>query len=248
MTDTEIKNTAPSGSAADVPPAQPVTFSSHLKSVFIGGLIALVPFLITLWILNILFQIAVSISGKAASVLVGFKFIQDFTHLNDYIAQAYVAPVLAVIMTILFIYIVGVLTTLVIGRKLLDMVDHFVEHLPLLKGIYSTTKQVITVFRQGGGGAGFQRVVLVEFPGNGLWTIAFVTNEISDVSCGQRYVSLFIPMTPNPTCGFFQLVAVEMVRNTDWTVEQAIKIVLSGGLLAPPQLHFGDKTSGQKKS
>jgi uncharacterized membrane protein len=216
-------------------------FSNHLKSVFIGGLIALVPFLITLWILNILFQIAVSISGQAASILVGFKFIQDFTHLNAHAAQTYVAPILALLMTIVFVYIVGVLTTLVIGRKLLDMADHFVEHLPLLKGIYGTTKQVISVFRQGGGGAGFQRVVLVEFPSHGLWTIAFVTNEITDTSSGQRYVSVFIPMTPNPTCGFFQFIPIEQVRNTDWTVEQAIKMVLSGGLLAPSELHFGDK-------
>ncbi|HTV48185.1 MAG TPA: DUF502 domain-containing protein [Phycisphaerae bacterium] len=248
MTDIDAQNSAPSisPSAAPATKAKSGGFSAHLKSVFIGGLIALVPFLITIWIINIFFGIAESISGQAASLLVSFKFIQDFTHLNNHIAQTYVAPVLAVIMTVVFVYLVGVLTTLVLGRKLLDAVDHFVEHLPLLKGIYGTTKQVISVFRQGGGGAGFQRVVLVAFPGPGMWTIAFVTNEITDSSCAHRYVSVFIPMTPNPTCGFFQLIPEEQVRNTDWTVDQAIKIVLSGGLLAPSHLNFGEKTTADQ--
>ncbi len=121
----------------------------------------------------------------------------------------------------------------------IEAVEHFIENLPLVKSIYGTTKQVIGVFRQGSGGAGFQRVVLVEFPRPEIWTIGFVTNTIVDTSTDTKMVCVFIPMTPNPTSGFFQIVPLSQIRETDWTVDQGIKIILSGGLLAPATLNLG---------
>lgn len=212
------------------------SLGKHFGSVFIGGLVALIPFFVTLYILKLLYAAATWLSFPVAQWMVA-HFLPQSRH--SALAGELIAAVLAVILFLVIVYAIGFLSTRVIGRKLLDMLDHFIENLPLLKGIYGTTKQVISVFRQGGGGAGFQRVVLLEFPRNGLWTLGFVTNEITDSSCGKKYVSVFIPMTPNPTSGFFQLVACDEVRDTDWTVDQGIKIVLSGGLLAPRAMDFG---------
>ncbi len=212
---------------------------THFSSVFIGGLVALIPFFVTLYILKLLYAAATWLSFPVAEWMVKNLLPQSK---HSVLAQELISAILAVMLFIVIVYAIGILSTRVIGRKLLDMLDHFIENLPLLKGIYGTTKQVISVFRQGGGGSGFQRVVLLEFPRTGLWALGFVTNEITDSSCGKKYVSVFIPMTPNPTSGFFQLVASDQVRDTDWTVDQGIKIVLSGGLLAPKEMDFGQRS------
>jgi uncharacterized membrane protein len=228
----------PPGNAPKSP--QSGGFRRHMQSVFIGGFVVLIPLLVTLYIVSFIYHFATGFSYPVAQWMLQSNIFGSVAPIDTTKAAGYLAPLLAVVLTAGFIYLIGVLSTFVIGRQILNVVDRFVENLPLLKGIYGTTKQVIGVFRQSGGGAGFQRVVLVEFPRHGLWTIAFVTNEITDTSRGDKYVAIFIPMTPNPTSGFFQMVLEHEVRNTDWTVDQGIKIVLSGGLLAPTELNSGD--------
>jgi uncharacterized membrane protein len=236
----------PAPSSPGVPPVTSVQapqsggFRRHLQSVFIGGFVVLIPLLVTLYIVSFIYHFATGFSYPVAQWMLKSNIFGRVAPIDTTKAAAFLAPVLAVLLTAGFIYLIGALSTFVIGRQILNGLDKFVGNLPLLKGIYGTTKQVIGVFRQSGGGAGFQRVVLVEFPRRGLWTIAFVTNEITDTSCGDKYVSIFIPMTPNPTSGFFQMVLENDVRNTDWTVDQGIKIVLSGGLLAPSAMNFGE--------
>ncbi len=231
----------------NAPPPRKSSVGQHLRSVFIGGLITMVPLIVTIWVIMLVYHAVTFISYPAATWIVDSKLFQHLLHLPAHSVQ-YLAPVIAIVLSIAAIYGLGVLGSFVLGRQILNVIDRFIENLPLLKGIYSTTKQVIGVFRRGGGGSGFQRVVLVEFPGPGLWTVAFVTNEVQDSTCGTQYVTLFIPMTPNPTSGFFQMAQADAVRNTDWTVDQGIKIVLSGGLLAPNVLNFGAKSDMAKTS
>jgi uncharacterized membrane protein len=234
-------------STHEATPVRKSSFGQHLRSVFIGGLITMVPLIVTIWVIMLVYHFVTFISYPVATWIVDSKLFQHLLHAPAHTVQ-YLAPIIAVILSIMAIYVLGILGSFVLGRQILNAIDRFIENLPLLKGIYSTTKQVIGVFRRGGGGSGFQRVVLVEFPGPGLWTIAFVTNEVQDSTCGTHYVTLFIPMTPNPTSGFFQMARADAVRNTDWTVDQGIKIVLSGGLLAPKVLDFGAKAEMAKAS
>ncbi len=214
----------------------------HFRSAVITGLLTLIPLFVTLWILGFLYGRFTSFTYPIAYRLVDYLAGRNAAHFNPKIIARYTAPVLSVIISLAIIYLLGLLSGFVVGRQLLNRVEHLVENLPLIKGIYGTTKQVIGVFRKGGGGSGFQRVVLMEFPRRGIWTVAFVTGTITDTVSGESFVSVFIPMTPNPTSGFFQMVPVAQVRNTDWTVDQGIKIVLSGGLLAPGELNFGSAT------
>jgi uncharacterized membrane protein len=220
---------------------------AHLRSSFITGLISLVPLFITAYLLTLLFGFATKFTRPVADSLVPAMVqliaapppatdaaaSEAYRHLLEVITN-WTSPILALLIMVVLIYALGVLSIFTIGRRLLAMGEHFIENLPLIKGIYGTTKQVITVFRRGGGGAGFQRVVLVEFPRPGTWTIAFVTNIVQDGP--QQLVCCFIPMTPNPTSGFFQMFPEGQVRNTDWSVDTGIKIILSGGLLAPHDL------------
>jgi uncharacterized membrane protein len=212
---------------------------AHLRSVILTGLLTAIPLFITIWIVTILYNLVTKFTTYPADWVVDSMaplFNKLITPEN---LKLVTTPVVAVLISLFIVYILGILGTFFIGRQILAQIEHFIENLPLIKGIYGTTKQVIAVFRQGGGGQGFQRVVLVQFPREGTWTIAFVTNTVLDTDAGRRLVCCFIPMTPNPTSGFFQMFPEEQVRNTDWTVDLGIKIVLSGGLLAPPELAAG---------
>ncbi len=210
---------------------------AHLRAVLITGLLTVIPLFITIWILTILYALVTKFTAAPAEWVVDYMLAPM---LGRYVAastlKTIVTPFLALLISLAIVYGLGLAGTFFIGRQLLARLEHFIENLPLIKGIYGTTKQVISVFRQGGGGQGFQRVALVQFPREGTWTLAFVTNTIEDATTGQKLVCCFIPMTPNPTSGFFQMFPEEQVRSTDWTVDMGIKIVLSGGLLAPPQI------------
>ncbi len=219
----------------------------HLRSILLTGLLTAIPLFITIWILTIIYGLVTKFTAVPAGWIVNDALVPIIgKHISHDLEKAkatlntVVTPVLALMISLGVVYVLGLLGTFFIGRQILMRVEHFIENLPLIKGIYGTTKQVISVFRQGGGGQGVQRVALGQFPREGTWTLAFVTNTIEDATTGQKLVCCFIPMTPNPTSGFFQMFPEDQVRNTDWTVDMGIKIVLSGGLLAPP--HIGVAT------
>ncbi len=217
---------------------------AHLRTVLLTGLLTAIPLFITLWILKILFGFVTQFTEVPATWLVTYVLSPLIGHrISTATLNTLVTPILAVLISLGIVYALGLAGTFFIRRQLLARLEHFIENLPLIKGIYGTTKQVIAVFRQGGGGSGFQRVALVQFPREGTWTLAFVTNTIDDASTNTKLVCCFIPMTPNPTSGFFQMFPEDQVRSTDWTVDMGIKIVLSGGLLAPHQIGTAPTTA-----
>jgi len=208
---------------------------AHLRAVLVAGMLTAIPLFITIYFISLLYNLVTYWTKNPADWLVDLLAPLFHNQISPENLKIITIPVFAVLISLIIVYILGLLGTFFIGRQILAQVEHFIENLPLIKGIYGTTKQVMSVFRQGGGGSGFQRVVLVEFPREGTWTVAFVTNTVNDAVENQRLVCCFIPMTPNPTSGFFQMFPENQVRNTDWTVDVGIKIVLSGGLLAPSE-------------
>ncbi|HVS73272.1 MAG TPA: DUF502 domain-containing protein [Phycisphaerae bacterium] len=223
-------------SAAPKLPPDPLRVRSpilrHLRRTIFSGLLTAIPLFITLWVLTFLYGLVTAYTHAPADWLVD-RLIAPAIGTRAQAWKSVAAPVLAVLISAALVYLLGLFGTFFVGRQIWAQVEHFLENLPLIKGIYGTTKQVVSVF-QGGGGQGFQRVVLVEFPRQGTFTVAFVTNTLT--TSDHRLVCCFIPMTPNPTSGFFQMFPEQQVRNTDWTVDMGIKIVLSGGLLAPSHL------------
>lgn len=227
----------PGGAPAPEPLKVRSPILKHVRAVLISGVLTAIPLFITISVITIIYGQVTWITKPPAGWIVDMLLApMAGSWISAENLKLVMAPFLALLMSMLIVYILGLLGSFFIGRKILAQLEHFISNLPLIKGIYGTTKQVMAVFRQGGGGAGFQRVVLVQFPRLGTWTVAFVTNSVHDVATNQTLVCCFIPMTPNPTSGFFQMFPEADVRNTDWTVDIGIKIVLSGGLLAPPKL------------
>lgn len=156
------------------------------------------------------------------------------------------APGLGVILTLLLILFVGLLATNYFGNKLVKASEELVYRIPLVKGIYTLFKQladtVLSSDRQG-----FRKVVLIEYPRKGLWSIGFVTGvsegELQRVT-DRRVINVFIPTTPNPTSGFYILVPEEDAKVLTMSVEEAFKLIVSGGMVSPPDNLKGMPVAG----
>jgi len=155
-------------------------------------------------------------------------------------------PGLGIILTFLLILLTGVLVTNYFGHKLVQASEKLVYRIPLVKGIYTLFKQVadtvLSSERQG-----FRKVVLIEYPRKGIWSIGFVTGvsegELQRIT-ERRVINVFVPTTPNPTSGYYILVPEEDAHVLGMTVEEAFKLIVSGGMVSPPDRYKGVPVAG----
>ncbi len=188
-----------------------------VRKYFISGLLTWIPVIVTLLVINFLVGLLTSIYHTASQY---FHFGVDI-------------PGFGIILTVLVIFFTGVLTANFIGKKLINWWNLFVSKIPLVRTIYLGVKQVLdTMFTKG---QAFRKVYLVQYPRQGVWTIAFQTgkgHEAFNAQISQAGVlTLFIPTTPNPTSGFIIFAREEEVIPLDMSVDQALKYVISLGVV-----------------
>lgn len=193
---------------------------NHLRKMLGTGLLVVIPVGITLFILRFLFNVADGVLAPSIRETVSFFFGE----------RSYI-PGLGMIAGLLVIYLAGLLATNVFGRRLVDYWDHLLSRIPVVKSIYTSSKQIINVFSHGGRNS-FRRAVYVEFPLEGCFSIAFITNSVVSAS-GKHYHTVFIPTSPNPTSGYVLLLEESKVYPTAFGVEEAMKIIMSGGMVTP---------------
>lgn len=149
----------------------------------------------------------------------------------------WMVPFVAVLMTLFLLYLLGLVTANVFGRRIISLFERLVDRVPIAKTVYRSTKQVISSLA-GDAEMRRARVVLVEFPRPGMKCLGFLTSMIKDKDTGRDLCAVFIATTPNPTTGYLQIMPIEDVSETDLTMEEAIKMAMSGGVLAPSELSF----------
>ena len=140
-------------------------------------------------------------------------------------------PGLGIILTVILIYVLGLLVTNFLGKKIFILGEKVVKKVPVVNIIYSTLKQITDTFTKGSKDT-FKGAIYIEYPRRGLWTMAFISGE-SISEQGILYYHVFVPTTPNPTSGFFLLVPQSDSIKTGMSVEDGLKTIISGGLLAP---------------
>ena len=182
-----------------------------IKRRIFAGLIALMPIMATYWIIRLLFDFLDRFSDPLLKII-GVQI-----------------PGLGIILTILFIFIIGLFVTNVLGRTVLRWSEIAVAKVPIVSTIYNSIKQITGAF-SGSTAKSFQRVVLIEYPRKNLWTMAFVTNE-SKNKIGDLFYHLFVPTTPNPTSGVFIIVPKNDAIHPDISVESGLKTIVSGGII-----------------
>jgi len=207
----------------------------------LSGLLLLLPFYVTLLVIKWLFRL---VAGLLTPVLVFVLRQLLGPAAREAIPQGYIsaaATVLSVVVLVLLVYTIGAIAQFVVGRRMIHFGEGLMLKIPLAGTIYSATKQVVQAMSLPSKAA-FKSVVLVEFPRPGFKAVAFLTGRIKD-SQGRVYCKVFIPTTPNPTTGFFEIVPIEEVVETTLTIEEAFKMIISGGLISPEVLDV-QKTNG----
>jgi uncharacterized membrane protein len=197
-----------------------------VKRSFLAGLLVVVPLgmtiLIVRWIINLMDGLLMRFLPERfwPEALFGFPI-----------------PGLGLVTTLLLILMVGMMATNYFGRSVVAFSERMMGRIPLVKSIYGLFKQVadtvLNVDRQG-----FRKVVLIEYPRKGIWSVGFVTGisqgEVQAMTA-HRMLNVFVPTTPNPTSGYYILVPEEDAREMDMTIEEAFKLIISGGMVTPPE-------------
>ena len=197
-----------------------------LKKYFLTGLVVLGPLgmtvLVVQWVVGMMERLILNLLPDA---------LHPSTLFGRYI------PGFGVIGTLLLVLLVGMLTTNFLGRTLVAWSERLMGKIPLIKGIYGLFRQVTDTLLSKDKG-GFRKVVLVEFPRRGLWSIGFITGisegELQQVT-PHRLINVFLPTAPLPTSGFYVLVPEEDLIELQMSIDEAFKLVVSGGMVNPPE-------------
>jgi len=201
------------------------TFIRRLKHYFLAGLIAILPFWATFFILLTVFRIIASV---AKPYLEPIPYLSSFPLLLE---------VVSFLGTTLMVILLGIILTNVLGRRIFLWFDKRVQNLPILSWIYSSIRKLTTIFYEDGGASQhLRRVVMIEYPRKGMFVIGFVTSDaLSELSkkAKTELVNVFLPTTPNPTSGFLLLVPKGDVTPLDMSTEDAIKLIVSAGIASP---------------
>jgi uncharacterized membrane protein len=197
-----------------------------VRKYFITGLLIWIPLVITIWVL----KLVVDMLDQSLLLL------PTAVHTENWLG--YHIPGLGAILTLLIIFGTGVFATNFFGAQLVEIWHDILHRIPVVNSIYSSVKQISDTLFSSSGQA-FRKALLVQWPREGMWTIAFLTGTPGgDV---RRYLpddclSVYVPTTPNPTGGYFVILRRDQVIELDMTVDQALKYIISMGVVPPPEL------------
>jgi len=188
----------------------------HLKEKIVTGLFVVVPLGLTIFILKFLFNFADGILGVYLD-----KLITAFSHRETHF------PGLGMLTGLAVVYLAGLLATNVLGTQFFKWGDELLSRIPIVKSIYTPSKQLTSVFREGK--TSYRRAVFVEWPRPGVRAVGFVTAEV--MREGERFVVVYVPTMPNPTSGFALFFRAVDVQDSGMSVEEAVRFVMSGGVV-----------------
>jgi len=163
--------------------------------------------------------------------------MQPFSEtLSGWLLDSAFQKLIAVLLTLGGLYAVGLLASLVLGRKLLHWMERMLTRLPLVQTVYGGTKRFLASMRKPP--VKGQRVVLISFPTPEMKAVGFVTKVMRDETTGRKLAAVYVPTSPNPTSGYIEIVPLEDVVQTDWTMEDAMSFVMTGGANAPDRVRY----------
>lgn len=211
------------------------TLFGRARQLFLTGLVIILPLIVTIWVLRVLFDL---VHGVSTPIILRILGLLRLPYIDDPTFTEYAAPLIGITLTLLLIFLVGLLATNLLGRRFVAAFDALMLRIPLIKGIYGSARQLLNAFNQKA--TAFQRVVAVEYPRPGVFTVGFVTRSeaiLRPSGSGKAisgYTLVFLPTTPNPTSGWLAAVPDEEIVPLDVSVEEGIKLIVSGGLVVPP--------------
>ena len=217
----------------------------RLQRYFLTGVLTLLP----LWLTFVVFKfVFVLLSGISKPwIAVAFDPIAASSpRLFGWLGADWLQSALALVATLGLIYGVGWATNKVVGQRLIEAMDLAMERIPLVKTIYGGTKKLLDLMQTRPEGT--QRVVLIDFPHDGMKAVGLVTRTLRDERTGAQYAAVYVPTTPNPTSGYLEIVPVERIVATDWTMDQAMAFIISGGAISPETVRYEPLPDGAENA
>lgn len=208
-----------------------------MRRYILAGLFAIIPLWITWLVLSFLFKLLTKAGTPAINWIAARCEDKEFRQLAAVLESPIFENLFAILLVVAVLYFIGRLTTVVLGRRILGFFEAVLARIPIVNGIYGAVKKLVTVLQEKPGG-GLQRVVLIDFPSAEMKTVGLVTRVLKDTTTGRDLAAVYVPTTPNPTSGYLEIVPLERVTSTDWSVDEAMAFIMSGGAVAPDNMNY----------
>lgn len=213
----------------------PAPLPRRLRGLFLTGLLTLLPLWLTWVVVKFVFALLSDASRPlVAPILAGLA--AGFPRMLGWLAADWVQTAIALLATLLLILGVGWLTRRVVGQQMLRWFESVIARVPLASTIYGSARKLLDILQTKPGNT--QRVVLIDFPHPDMKAVGFVTRVFTEAGSNRELAAVYVPTTPNPTSGYLEVVPVDRITPTDWSVDQAMSFIISGGAVAPDTIPF----------
>ncbi|MFA6378155.1 MAG: DUF502 domain-containing protein [Candidatus Omnitrophota bacterium] len=193
-------------------------FIKHIKMYMFRGVLAAIPLALSFFVLRFFY------------IFIDKRIVDFFDR-----TFGYRIPGIGILLFLLILYFLGVLTSNVLGRQLLNFFEKISNRIPIIKTTYQVGKQISATLSLPEGEV-FKRVVLLDYFRPGVWTIGFVTGTVVDKISNEKLLKVFVPTVPNPTSGILIILKETQVIDPCWTIDQGMKVVISGGIIGPEEI------------
>ncbi len=207
----------------------------HTQRYLIAGTLTVIPLAVTWLLFDFIVRQLTRFGTPWVHAIA--RVVDDFAPgTAAYLYQPWFQNSMAVVLTLLALYLLGWLTTKVVGNRTIALFENVIEHIPLVQTIYGATKKLIAALQQKPDGS--QRVVLIAFPTPEMRTVGLVTKLFRDAHTGEELAAVYVPTTPNPTSGYLEIVPTAKLVPTDWSLDEAMTFIMSGGAVSPDTISF----------
>ena len=206
-----------------------VGFRKSTRRKMIAGLLVVLPIFVTFFVIKFLFTMIGGILSPVVVRAVGSFGFSPNSKIDEFIITS-----VAFVLTFVALYFIGVIATNFLGKFVINFFEKIVNNVPIIKNVYTSSKKLIEILSLPTTQS-FKRVVIVEYPRVGMKAFAFVTGGLKTKN-GAELSSIFIPTTPNPTSGFLIYLPEQDIEETDLSIEEGMKLIVSGGILVPERM------------
>ncbi len=201
----------------------------------ITGAVTLVPVVVTIWITSLVINLLISFGRPIVRATAAW--IRPYSpETADFLLSDWFLPVLALIIILVGLYLLGALASIVLGRRIIALFDRIMERIPGIRLFYGAARRLIEALQAPMPGG--QRVVLIKFPTPEMRAVGFVTRTFTTVDGKEQVAAVYVPTTPNPTSGFIEIVPVRDLLFLEWTADEAMQFIVTGGAATPSRIHY----------
>ena len=210
--------------------------SANVRRNLLTGILTVIPILVTVFVFGFVLDLLSNI-GRPKVIIVANALRPLSPELSSWLLDSsWLSSTIAIALTLGMFYLLGWAMTRMLGRQVLLSIEAWLAHIPGVTTVYGSTKKLIEAFHSEGGRP--QSVVLIEFPHARMKAVGLVTRTFTDEDTGEQLAAVYVPTAPNPTGGYLEIVPTDQLVTLDWSVDQAMTFVLSGGTTAPERIRF----------